>query len=270
MNLAADPIVASASGEEDTRERSARACTRRLWAYGLAAGLLAGLAAGLAGEEVLAWLAPNMTPPSIHAPAALQRDHAALIHRAEIKQVVLAMGLLGGFLGLALGLAGGLARRSVRRAVLAAAAGLILGTGAVVGSSFCVMPSYITNKNFYGEGVLAPLLLHGALWVPVGAMGGLALGLGVGGWSRTARAVVGGLAGAALGTLVNEMASAVLFPLARTYQPLSDTWDSRVVARLTVALSSAVVAVAAGSHKVGSPLAASPRAPAEAGSPQRL
>ena len=192
------------------------------------------------------------------ASADERRDRAALIHGAEIAQVALLMGLLGGFEGLSLGLAGGLARRSTRWAAAAAAAGVILGAGAVVGSSLCVMPYYLTNRNLLGDSFRASLLIHGALWVPAGAIGGLALGLGLGGWKRTARALAGGMAGAALGTMLYEVVGAAIFPLSRTHLPLSDTWGSRVTARLLVGISSAAIAVAfacpAASDEGGNPL----------------
>ncbi|MDR3635635.1 MAG: hypothetical protein P4L84_17670 [Isosphaeraceae bacterium] len=248
MKLPEGAKALSTWGGEGSRQPSAHAVTRRLWACGLAAGLLAGVATGLAGECVLGWFDPNLPPASIHAPAAEQRDRAALIRRAEIEQVALALGLLGGIQGLALGVAGGLARRSVRAAALGGASGLILGTGAALVSSVGVMPYYMANRNLFGESFHAPLLLHAALGVPLGATGGLALGLGLGGWRRTVRATVGGLLGAALGTLLNEVVNAVLFPLSRTYQPLPDTWDSRVTSRVIVALFSALLAVAAIAH----------------------
>lgn|GEM_PF-1487465 len=257
MKQEEDLKISSAPVPEHTQEPSRCLSTQRLWTYGLGAGVLAGLAAGLIGEGVLEWFNPNINPASIHAPAAELHAQAALLRRTEIQQVALAMGLLGGLLGLSLGLASGLARRSVRAAGMAAVVGLILGTAAGMGSSFCVMPYYIINRNFIGGSFRAPLLIHAALWVPIGAMGGLALGLGLGEWRRTARAVLGGLVGGALGTLLYEVLSAILFPLSLNYQPLSDTWDSRVTARLLVALFSAGLAVAFvcqdTSNKVGHP-----------------
>jgi hypothetical protein len=237
------PGTAFAIGQKDLQHRSRREFGMRLWAYGLGAGLTAGLASGLIGEGVHGWFNPNIGPASIHAREAEQIGRTALIHAAEINQVALAMGILGGLEGLSLGLAGGLSRRSIRSAVLAAAGGLFVGASAAVGASFCIMPYYISNRNYFGESFLAPLLLHAVLWVPIGATGGLALGIGLTGWRRTAHAIAGGLVGAALGTLVNDFTSVALFPLTNASLPLSDTWNARVTARLIITLFSTVFAL---------------------------
>jgi hypothetical protein len=238
------PDTSLTTGQKNFQHRLERGFSRRLWVYGLGGGLLAGLASGLLGEGVLDSFNPNIGPASIHAPAAEQRGRTALIHAAEINQVALAMGILGGLEGFSLGLAGGLARRSIRTAAQAAAAGLIVGACAALAASFCIMPYYISNRNFFGESFLAPLLLHAALWMPIGATGGLALGFSLGGCGRTAHAVVGGLAGAALGTLLNEFTRVALFPLSNASQPFSETGTSRMTARLLVTLFSAMFALA--------------------------
>ena len=65
------------------------------------------------------------------------------------------------------------------------------------------------------------------------------------GGARIARCVAGGLAGGFLGTVIYELAGAFMFPLDKTYQPLSETSSSRLLARLAVTLCVAVVAVLA-------------------------
>ena len=50
----------------------------------------------------------------------------------------------------------------------------------------------------------APLLTHGAIWSAVGAIGGLAFGLGLGGRGRWKATLVRGLVGAAAATVVYE------------------------------------------------------------------
>ena len=58
--------------------------------------------------------------------------------------------------------------------------------------------------------LLLPLLTHGAIWSAVGAIGGLAFGLGLGGQGRWKATMMGGLLGAAAATVVYEMVGALL------------------------------------------------------------
>ena len=55
----------------------------------------------------------------------------------------------------------------------------------------------------------------------VGAAAGLALGLGLGG-GRVARAIIGGILGAAVAAVIYEFGGAVVFPLDRTYHAHGD------------------------------------------------
>jgi hypothetical protein len=240
-----DSLTAPTTGQEHARDCVTRGTRGRLWAYGLTAGLLAGLASILVGESVLDWFNPNIAPASIRAPADERGGRSARIHAAEINRVALATGILGAFEGLSLGLAGGLARRSARAAMTAAAGGLVVGACVAVGAPLCILPYYINNRNFFGESFLAPLLLHAALYVPIGAAGGLALGLGLASPRRITSLAAGGLIGAALGTLVNDFATVVLFPLSSPSLPLADTPSGRVASRLFVAVLIAVFVVAA-------------------------
>jgi hypothetical protein len=238
------PENGSANGPDKVQDQFGCEFKRRLWVSGIVAGIVAGSASGLVGEGVYGWFDPNIGPASIHAPAAQQSGRVALIEGLEINRVALAMGIGGGLTAFSLGLAGGLAARSIRSALLTSLGGLILGAFTAVAGSYSIMPYYIRNRNFFGESFLAPLLLHAALWLPIGATGGLALGSSLGGWRRTARTIAGGLFGAALGTLLTEFMTYALFPLSNASLPLSDSGIVRMTAPLVIVLSGAMFALA--------------------------
>ena len=92
--------------------------------------------------------------------------------------------------GLGLGLVGGLIHRSLLRGVMAGAAGLVLG--GVTGVLTARVLALVYYKNLSGDDLTYSLIVHGGVWGAVGAVGGLAFGLGLGGWDRLARATVGG------------------------------------------------------------------------------
>ena len=159
-------------------------------------------------------------------------------------------GALGAALGLGLGLAGGLIRRSFVRACLAALVGLCLGGGAGVVTSRLILPVFY--KHLTDDDLTYSLMIHGGVWVAVGAAAGLAFGLGLGGWGRILRATVGGAGAALLATVIYEFAGGILSPLAMTNLPVSVTWQSRLAARLLVAvLVVAGVVLSAGSGDRG-------------------
>ncbi len=217
--------------------------------------VLALVAGGLAGGA--AWAVGEMTlfafePPSVESSMMGQKvlkvtfeDQAA----ADLKNATLAYAELGGLLGLALGVAGGLARRSFKAAALAGVVGLILGAGLTVASSLVALPYYFKAKDANPEelslDITLPLLVHAGSWVAVGLAGGLALGLGRGGGvSAVVKATLGGVVGALVGAVAYEILGATFFPAGRTTDPVSTTWHTRLLARLSVALFVSLLAAA--------------------------
>jgi hypothetical protein len=78
----------------------------------------------------------------------------------------------------------------------------------------------------------------------VGASAGLALAVGLGERHVAGHAVMAGLLGAVLGSIAFDMIGAAAFTNARTFQPISDTWPTRLLARLLVTIGTdAAVAV---------------------------
>jgi hypothetical protein len=208
----------------------------------LAGGLVAGLAGFGFGE-----FAPQLVPPSYDLPRAIRGDrfrvlgeHARRLRASQDQAATLSYGVLGALLGLALGAAGGLARRSPRAAFTAAPIGLVLGAAAGTATTFLLLPWYHASHglpspdNATQELGLA-LATHGGIWVAVGAAAGLALGLGLGG-GRVARAIIGGILGAAVATVLYEFGGAIVFPRDKTFEPTAMAPAARLLAHLAVAL----------------------------------
>ncbi len=152
---------------------------------------------------------------------------------------------MGGLLGLTMGLAGGLVRRSISASTGAALLGLLLGT-AVTGFTAVVLAANFFKRYDPQLGDLVlPMVTHGAIWSAVGAIAGLAYGLGLGGRGRWKATLVGGLAGGAAATIVFEFVGAFAFASSKTDLPVSSSINTRAMAQFLVAIVSVVGAVVA-------------------------
>lgn len=235
--------------------RDAGRITGAIWLIALAVGLLAGAASFGIGE-----VGPELFKPSTEFTAAerARRNEIPSLIRARYQQrddrvAMLAYGTLGILLGLGLGAVGGLARGSTPAAVVAGLVGLIIGGAAGGGTTAMVLPSY--HASFVGKtdenadkDLGVALATHGAIWGAIGAAAGLALGLGLGGPARLIRAIVGGLLGAVIATVIYEFGSAVAFPISESFRPRAITVGPRLLAHLAVALCIAAVGCWAVDH----------------------
>ncbi len=169
------------------------------------------------------------------------RNRAAQVNTASLNAV------FGGLLGLFLGLAGGLLRRSPKAALVAGinGAGLGAGLGGVV--TYFVLPFYARYRQWNSGDLVVALVLHTSLWAGIGAVAGLAFGLGLGGRLRLLKATAGGLLGAICGGILFDLIGALAFPLDETGEPMSTTGRTRLLARLLVA----VFAAAGAAHFAG-------------------
>jgi hypothetical protein len=195
------------------------------WAFALLAGLVAGMVAWAVGE---ATFVPEAAVQS-------NREEAVVLPVvAGIRNGSISFGTLGAALGFGLGLAGGMIGRSVPRAVIAGATGMLLGGGAGVALTRMIVPVYYGNVR--SGDMIYSLMVHGGVWVAIGAAAGLAFAIGVGGAHQILRGLLGGGAAALLATFIYEFAGAILFPTALTDRPISQTWSSRLLARLLVSI----------------------------------
>ncbi len=245
------PVTIPASDESGTIHRTgprtaAMPPTGRLLAFALGAGILAGLGSWLIGETVRTAFRPPYQPQHVMGQVIMKatfKDQSA----ADLKNATLAFSILGGTLGLALGLAGGIACRSGRAGTRAAVVGLVLGSLMAAGASMGLLPLYFRALDKDQEGLsldlTLPLLVHCGIWSAAGLAGGLAYGIGLGGGrDRLIKAGIGGLLGAALGGALYEVCGAMAFPDVKTTNPLSLNWETRLLARLLVAILTGMMA----------------------------
>jgi len=223
----------SAPGRGVGRERFGS--TRRLLVVG---GLLAGALAFAVGEAVY-----GLIPATAVTQTALGLSRltptVATENVAAARNGALAFGVLGLFLGGCLGLAGGLARRS-SFAVAAGGLGSALGFAAGVGASLALLPFCISSRIRYPDNdLLISFVMHGTIWGLLGALAGLAFAVGLGERPLWVRALFAGLVGALIGAVAFDLIGVVAFPGAKTDDPISRTWVTRLMARLLVTVATA-------------------------------
>jgi hypothetical protein len=211
-----------------------------------AAGLLAGLIAFGLGEMTYGYFAPEDVPQAVGGGQVL-RPTLETQAVASARNSALTFGSMGVVLGLVLGLAGGLSRRSIGAGARAGAIGLFLGVILGVALPMVLVVPFHRMQNLRdSDDLLVPLGMHLVLWGPLGAIGGLAFGLGRGATGRTLLALsVGGLAGAVVGTIVYEVIAPAIPPLTVTTDPISGTWPTRLLARLLVPVGTAMAIILA-------------------------
>jgi hypothetical protein len=214
--------------------------TSGLLAVALAAAFVAGAASWLAGEAILKSYEIDLTP------RLRGGQNAANIRRFEggrVNSAAATFAVTGGFLGLALGLAGGIARRSASAGSGSAILGLLLGAAAPAVVAKVLLPIFFKRFNPSSNELMLSLLTVGAIWLSVGAAGGLAFGVALGGRGRWKATLVGGIAGAAVAAIVYEIAGALAFPAGKTDLPLATSLPARAMAHILVAILTAAGAV---------------------------
>lgn len=153
---------------------------------------------------------------------------------AGIRNGTICFGALGAVMGLGMGIAGGLIRRSIGRAALAGATGLLVGAGVGVALTQCILPIYYEHAT--AGDITYSLLVHAGIWTSVAAAAGLAFAVGQGAWRGVTRAILGSAAAGLLAAVIYEFAGGIMVPTALTDRPISQTWETRLMARLLVTL----------------------------------
>ena len=187
----------------------------------------------------------------------VMRPTLETVARAASRNAALTFGIMGGVLGLALGLTGGLIRRSIGSAAEGGLVGLFLG--AILGASLplvLIEPYRKMQVWRNSDDLLVPMCLHATLWGPLGAVGGLAFGIGCGRPRQALRWMVGGLAGAVIGTIAYGIIGTAVDPMSGTSDAISGTTAARLLAHLFVPVGT-VVAILFSDHDP-EPQAASP------------
>ncbi len=153
---------------------------------------------------------------------------------AELFELRGIMGASAAVLGLAMGLAGARSVRSWRAALVAAACGAAAGALVSIVAASIAVPLYERAEVASAGDLSRSIILHLALWAPMGATAGLAYALA----ARHGRAapILAATAGAAGGAILYDVVGAIAFPLAETGKPLAAEMIPRLLGFLFVAL----------------------------------
>jgi hypothetical protein len=213
----------------------------RVWTYAVAAALVAGMVAWGIGERTHELFVPSRAGDS--------RDFSALVRSKAItdrQNAAIVFGALGALLGLFSGAAGGALGRSIRGGAGAALAGLVLGGLGAAVAAYGLTPIF---NHFYSDeapSLVLPFLVRGGIWAIAGMAAGLALGWGSRGRGGIPGALIGGLVGAACGTIAFEVANGLLFPDDRNDAVIPTSTSARLMACLLVSVGVAVGAAVLG------------------------
>jgi hypothetical protein len=242
--------VPEAKGDHDTAPAEPKAVpgaapgflgrARLLIALG---GLLAGLVAFGVGEWLFDLIPPTTVQQNISGNLVMLPNRETWIV-ADTRNGAINFALLGACLGGFLGVAGGLAQKSSSGAGTAGLVGAIFGAAVGAGLSIALLSWFLNARYAYSEyDIVISLFMHGLIWGLLGAVAGVAFALGSGNSGLGGRAALAGCVGALIGTLVYEICGAVAFTEAHTDYVISQTWVTRLLARLLVAAGTAAALV---------------------------
>jgi hypothetical protein len=161
---------------------------------------------------------------------------------------VVSYAILGAILSLALGMTASLlnGRRSIFRSFFASLTGVVLGACGGAATSYALMPPYYGHLDT--ADMTLSILIHLGIWTAVGAASGVAFGVGWGGRDVFVRCLVGGIIGAALGTMLFDIPG-VFFPFAHTERPLAEGAGIRLAGYTVLCVCVTVGTVVVASQK---------------------
>jgi hypothetical protein len=213
----------------------------------LTAGLAAGLGSWLAGELAHEAFKPRLFVVEVMGMSSRQPSRESQI-AADCKNATLVFAILGGVTGLAMGLAGGFAGRSGSRGFKVGLGALVIGGLVGTLASQSLVPLFFRGLVPDRSDLLAPVMIHGSIWVAIGAVGGLAFAIGLRCRARLADAIAGAAFGALLATIFFHASAAAVFPDSRSTDPVAST---SLVRLLAMGLISVLVAIGAAAGAQG-------------------
>ncbi len=203
-------------------------------------GLLAGLVSFGIGEAIYE-IIPIEKVEQILYGTKMMVSNRTTYTVAATRNGALTFGVLGLCLGGVLGLVGGLARRSTSGALTGGLVGSVLGIALGAGVSLALLPHLIAMRLDHADyDLLLSLFMHGLIWGLLGAAAGLAYAVGLGNLRLSGRTMTAGLLGAFLGAVAYELLGAFFCNGAKTDEPISETWPTRLMARILVTAGTAI------------------------------
>ncbi len=255
-----DPV---ASGPLAADERSngggpgtSAAWDNRALVSAVAGGVVAAVLAVVLGEVVLYVYRGALQIPVTQVPVP---ENIRRFKAARIICPALTFGGMAGLLGLVMGVAGGLARGSGAKGIIPGLSALLAGSLGVAAITWAVATLFFQVFDPQANDLMTPLLMHGSIWLVVGAIGGVSFGAGLGA-GRWKSAAVGGVAGALVATVTSEMLGALFFASSKTDLPISESVASRALVIGVLAVFSAVGAAVAVRNGLGEETSSAPAA----------
>ncbi|QEH34026.1 hypothetical protein OJF2_25590 [Aquisphaera giovannonii] len=239
--MAIDPEPPSGPPEASSIRPAAAPATAASPRLVLFVALIAGLAAWLAGES----------PPVIRPPEAVKTDvmgfsvvsqTAESARAADRMNAVRYFGLSAAIAGLAMAWVGSiLGRGSLLTKAMVVLFGAI-ACGSLAGLS---MPLFEYGHAMGLSEMVDSMLVHLLLWLPVGGLVGLTLGLSGGRPREIPARMFAGMVGAGLGVVLYEMIGGIALPTGGAGLPLPREAGARLAALLLVLPSAAFLAARA-------------------------
>jgi len=220
----------------------------QVWAIALSAGLAAGIGSWLAGELAHGAFKPRLFAIEVMGGLSSRQPSRESQNAADSKNATVVFAILGGVTGLTMGFAGGLAGRSGSRGLKVGVGALVIGGLVGALASLALVPLFFRGFVPDRSDLLAPVMIHGSIWVAVGAVGGLAFAIGMRCWGRLADAIAGACFGALLATIFFHASAAGLFPDSGSTEPVAST---SIVRLLAMGLISVLVAIGAAAGAQG-------------------
>jgi hypothetical protein len=131
---------------------------------------------------------------------------------ADMKDVALASGIQGGALALVLAVLGGLVGRSPGRGLAVGLCAMVAGAAAGAAAGYRLFPIIFRDHVPDPNDLLTPLLVQAGIWIAIGAVAGLALGLGLGSVRRVPDALWGSVLGGFLAAGLYRLLYGMLSP----------------------------------------------------------
>jgi len=174
---------------------------------------------------------------------------------ANLQNAALVLTILGCVTGVAMGFAGGLAGRSPWRGVIIGLGALAVGGLVSALSSWALLPLFYRRIVPDPNDLLSPILIHGGIWMAIGAVGGLAFAIGMGCRRCLATAIGGACLGAILATVLFHLIGAGLFSDSGSTEPIASQALVRLLAMLLVTVLVAIGAARGAEGHIAVPAA---------------
>jgi hypothetical protein len=230
----------------------------RLWAIAMAmaVGVVAGLVSWGAGELAQGFFKPRLFKVELMGMSSIQPTLESK-NIADLKNAEVAFGLLGCVTALAMGCAGGLVARSPGRGLIVGLGIQPIGAAVALVATLALIPPLLRNTTPDPNDLIAPMLVHGGIWVPIAAVGGLAFAIGM--KSRRVISAIGGAClGGVLATILFHILGAILFPNVGSYEAVPSSAVLRLLATLPLAILIAAGAALGGAEHAQRPIPTGP------------